>query len=90
MNSKLAAAILASAVALSGASPAVAQSAGAPATKPPKARNMDEVVCEKSESIGSRLATKKVCMTRAQWEEARRLDRQEVDRAQIMRGTKGE
>lgn len=89
MNSKLSAAMIAGAVVLTGISPAFAQTAEAPA-KAPKARNMNEVVCEKSEVIGSRLATKKVCMTRAEWAERRRTDRQEVDRAQTMRGAKGE
>lgn len=90
MNSKLAAATIAAAMTLTGILPASAQSTEAPAAKAPKARNMDEVVCEKTEVIGSRLATKKVCMTRAQWAERRRADQQEIERAQTMRGTKGE
>lgn len=90
MNSKLSAAMIASALVLTGMSSAFAQTAEAPPAKDAKGRNMDEVVCEKSEVVGSRVATKKVCMTRAQWAELRRTDRQEIDRAQTMRGTKGE
>jgi hypothetical protein len=42
----------------------------------------NERVCEKIGTIGSRLATKKVCATRAEWDEKRRLDREAVDQAQ--------
>lgn len=49
------------------------------------ARDPNEVVCEKQEEIGSRIATKRVCMTRSQWAEQRRLDRQDVEKAQIDR-----
>ena len=47
----------------------------------------NEVVCQKVESIGSRVATKKVCATRAEWEEKRKLDRDAIDQAQ--RGANG-
>jgi hypothetical protein len=52
-----------------------------PAPKPKKG-DPNEVVCEKIETIGSRVATKKVCATRAEWAEKRRLDRDAVDQAQ--------
>jgi hypothetical protein len=59
---------------------------GAPAwpQSAPKPNNGDpsEVVCERIGSIGSRLATKKVCATRAEWAEKRKLDREAVDQAQ--------
>ncbi len=55
-----------------------------------KARDPNEIVCEKSPVLGSRLATKKICMTRAEWAERRLQDRQDIDHAQTMRGTKGE
>jgi invasion protein IalB len=42
----------------------------------------NQVICEKQEELGSRIATKRVCMTRSQWAEQRRLDRQDVDKAQ--------
>ena len=49
----------------------------------PKANAQDEMVCEKIEVIGSRLQTKKVCMTRAQWAERRLEDRMDLDKRQI-------
>jgi Ni/Co efflux regulator RcnB len=48
-----------------------------------KALDPNQVVCEKQEETGSRLGGKRVCMTRSQWAEQRRLDRQEIDKAQV-------
>lgn len=42
----------------------------------------DKEICEKIYVLGSRLAVKRVCMTRAQWEERRRDDRQAIEAAQ--------
>ena len=58
--------------------------AGAPAAaaEPSKKADPNEIVCEKQEVVGSRLAVKKVCLTRAQWAEQRQLDRQAIDKAQ--------
>lgn len=42
----------------------------------------NERICESIPVIGSRLAKKKVCATRAEWEEKKRLDRQAVEQAQ--------
>ena len=71
-----------------GTSPAAAQSqpqqpsqAAAPAAAP-----ADPVICEKEEVTGSRLATRKVCMTRSQWEDARRQDRMNLEKTQTQRG----
>jgi invasion protein IalB len=50
-----------------------------------KALDPNQVVCEKQEETGSRLASKRVCMTRSQWAEQRRLDRQDIDRAQTQK-----
>jgi invasion protein IalB len=50
-----------------------------------KTANPDEVVCEKQQETGSRLSSQRVCMTRSQWAEQRRVDRQEIDKAQIQR-----
>ena len=44
--------------------------------------NPNEVVCEKVQRIGSRVAFKKICATRAEWDEKRRLDRETTDQAQ--------
>jgi hypothetical protein len=56
-------------------------------TSSKKQKDPNEIVCEKTEVLGSRLAKKKICMTRAQWAEQRRLNRQEVDKVQISRGS---
>jgi invasion protein IalB len=47
-----------------------------------KAADPNEVVCEKQQEIGSRIATDRVCMTRSQWAEQRRLTRQDIDKVQ--------
>jgi hypothetical protein len=46
----------------------------------------NETVCEKVHVIGSRLAVDRVCMSRAQWAEQERLNREEVNRVQTQRG----
>jgi invasion protein IalB len=68
-------------------SPAVAQSQTAQQQATVKnAHDPNEVVCERQEETGSRLAAQRVCHTRAEWAEQRRLDRQDVDHAQVSRG----
>lgn len=62
------------------ASPAFAQSHAGGKGKAP---DPSEMVCEKITMLGSRVATKRVCMTRAQWADRRRTDRQEIERAQV-------
>jgi hypothetical protein len=47
-----------------------------------KARDPNQIVCENQEVLGSRLATRRVCMTRAQWAEHERDDRATVNRSQ--------
>ena len=67
--------------------------AQAPQTPPPQQNgarsNHNEVVCEKIETIGSRLGSKRVCLTRAQWAERRRDDRATTEKAQIARPLEG-
>lgn len=48
-----------------------------------------QTICEKIENIGTRLSSKRVCMTRADWAEQRRRNREEVEKAQQTR-CKGE
>lgn len=55
-----------------------------------KPADPNDVICEKQTVVGSRLATKRICLTRAQWIEQRRVDRQDLDKAQHSRGLKGE
>jgi hypothetical protein len=69
------------------ASPVLAQSAQTPANpQAKKALDPNEVVCEKQEVLGSRLATQKVCHTRAEWAEIKRSDRQDIEKMQVQRG----
>lgn len=58
-------------------------------TQAKKTRDPNEVVCERQEEIGSRLGGTKVCKTRAEWAEERRLSRQDIDKVQTQRGTSG-
>jgi hypothetical protein len=46
--------------------------------------NLDpnETVCQPVAQTGSRLSRARVCMTRAQWAEQRRLTRQNIERTQ--------
>lgn len=63
------------------AAPALAQTQAAKQAKPAK-NDPNRIICEKIEQIGSRLATKRICMTAAQWEERRRLDREDLENTQ--------
>ncbi len=64
--------------------PVLAQSTQAPSdTAAKETRDPNEVVCEKQEVVGSRLATQKVCMTRAQWADLRKQDREAIERVQV-------
>ena len=72
--------------------PAMAQAqTAAPATQPPSAGpNPNEVICQKQEVIGTRLGTKKVCKTRAEWADSRIQDRHELERVQTQKGSAGQ
>lgn len=66
-----------------GTAPVLAQTQ--PSTQAPSAAKdnpNDRIICEKIQDTGSRIATKKVCMTKLQWEEKRRRDRQDLEDAQ--------
>ena len=65
------------ALAMAGTTPAEAVTVPAASTADP-----NEKICESIVPLGSRLAKKKVCATRAEWEERRRLDREAVEQAQ--------
>lgn len=54
-----------------------------------KTPDPNEIVCEKAEEIGTRLVTKRTCMSRAQWAEQKRMTRQEIDQVQTQRPCKG-
>jgi hypothetical protein len=72
--------------------PAIAADTQPPASRPPshKAADPNQIICEKQEVVGSRLATRRVCRTRAEWADLRLQDRQEIERVQVQRGIKGE
>ena len=82
-------AVLAVVTVLAGA-PAMADTPVA--ANPPRQSTLDpnQVVCEKQEVIGSRLATRRICKTRAEWADSRLQDRQEIEKLQTNRGMKGE
>jgi invasion protein IalB len=61
--------------------PAAAQTDAPSAGK--KKGDPNEMVCEKQEVLGTRLATKRVCKTRAEWAEQRRLQRSDLERTQV-------
>ena len=44
----------------------------------------NEVICEKVEITGSRLAVKRVCLTRAEWADRRLQDRNATEKMQIL------
>lgn len=73
---------------LSGAAPLAAQTPpqAPPAEAKGKVADQDKIICEKQEVLGSRLATRRVCMTRSQWADLRHQNRQEIEKIQVLRG----
>ncbi len=67
--------------------PALAQ---APASAPQELKKSDvnKVVCQKEEQIGSRLGAKKVCLTVKEWLDRAQLNREETERAQQNTGVR--
>ena len=59
--------------------PAVAAAEEKPAKDP------NRIICERQGELGSRVATKRVCMTAAEWEIRKREDRQALEKAQVSR-----
>jgi hypothetical protein len=66
--------------------PGVVKVAGQPGAV--KGPDPNETVCEKVEVVGSRLATNRICMSRAQWAEQKRLTREEIEKVQVQRPCK--
>lgn len=48
-------------------------------------KDPNEIVCEKQEQLGSRIASQRVCKTRAEWAEERRVNRQDIEKVQTQR-----
>jgi invasion protein IalB len=67
---------------LFAAAPALAQTQAANQPAPASKKDPNRIICERVEEIGSRLASKKICMTAQQWEEKRRSDRESLEDAQ--------
>lgn len=64
---------------------AIAQSAPSAAVQPSansQKNDLERIVCEKQEQIGSRLGARKVCKTVKEWQEQRRIEREEVEKVQ--------
>ncbi len=64
-------------MALSGADPDPAAPASTPpaAAKAVEASDMEKIVCKMEDVTGSRLGSKRVCMTKLQWEQRSQDDR---------------
>jgi invasion protein IalB len=66
--------------------PAFAQASTQPQQQNAKpARDPNEIVCERQKETGSRLASTKICKTRAQWAEDQRADRMVIEKVQTQR-----
>ena len=76
----LIAAVMAPAVALTAPSGALAQSGSNADAK----RNA-QLVCRPIKETGSRLSKKRICMTREQWAEQKRIMRTDLNQAQTRR-----
>lgn len=62
---------------------AIGQSAGGPAPAAKPAAPKERLICQRETPIGSLIARRKMCLTKAEWEK-RRLDGNEEARRQIM------
>ncbi|HEX8640234.1 MAG TPA: hypothetical protein VF704_03655 [Allosphingosinicella sp.] len=60
-----------------------------PTTRVGPSQDPNEVVCVRQQAIGSRLATRRVCRTRAEWEQHQLEFKQEIERAQQQMQTSG-
>ena len=65
-----------------GAFAAMPAAAADPAQPRKSGYDPNERICENIILTGSRLATKRFCATRAEWEERKRLDREAIEAAQ--------
>lgn len=60
--------------------PAVAEPQAPPASgQQPAKSDSDRVICQTQEQIGSRLASKRICMTASQWKEHEQQTHQQLD-----------
>ena len=61
-------------------------SSSQPAVESKPISDPDKVVCKRLNQTGSRLASTKVCMTRAQWADRQRQDQKEIEKMQANMG----
>jgi hypothetical protein len=59
--------------------------APAASAEPAKKSDADKVICRTMDELGSRLASKRVCLTRNQWRQQGEMQRQNLDKAQRSR-----
>lgn len=57
---------------------------GATAADKKDNKDPNRIICEKQEVLGSRLATRRVCMSAADWAAKRLAERQLIDRSQTL------
>lgn len=79
---------LATLVGVALAFPAAAQDAGS-SSKKRKPRDPNEQVCKNEEVLGSRLAVRRVCMSRSEWAQRQFEDRQRTEQTQLQRHALG-
>ena len=81
-------AALSALAALCSAAPVFAAS-GEPAPRNQTVKSDTDVICEVQRRTGSRLHTKRVCLTRAQWREQQRMQQQDLNIAQRINPGRG-
>ena len=69
-------------LALCCAGPAFAAPGETPTQRTESADSGSKVICQVQRELGTRLGSKRVCLTRDQWRQQRQQQRQEVQRAQ--------
>lgn len=76
--------LIIAALAITAASPALGDTVATTSTSnvSEKAKDPNRKICEKVEKIGSRLNVVRVCMTARQWEEQKRVHREDFERVQ--------
>ena len=55
---------------------------GQPVQAAPPATDLHKVVCKRLDQTGSRLGSKKICLTKAEWAERQRRDQEDLRRMQ--------
>jgi hypothetical protein len=66
----------------------VAEPQAIPVPLPPAKSDVNKIICERQEEMGSRLKGKKVCMTLEQWQQYRAENREKTERLQGSAGTR--